>query len=105
MKKIVLLIIAIFVSYIATYAGNEKSIRSMISQQIKVPAQLKNQKLNEKVNVEFKLENGKALVVHVETSNAELKKYIIEQFNSMSFSEIPENKELSYFININFRVL
>ncbi|MCW3070941.1 MAG: hypothetical protein JWO44_831 [Bacteroidetes bacterium] len=105
MKKIILLIVAIFFSYIATYAGNGNTIHNTITKQMKVPASLKKQKLDEKVNVEFKVENGKASVISVQTSNAELKRYIIEQFGAMSFSSTAEKQGTTYFVAINFKVL
>jgi hypothetical protein len=105
MKKIILLVIAIFISYIATYAGTGNTIHNTISSYMKVPAQLKKQKLNEKVNVEFRVENGKASVISVETSNTELKKYIIGQFAMMSFSNSSEKQGITYFVAINFKVL
>lgn len=105
MKKIILLIIAIFFSYIATYAGNGNTIHNTITKQMKLPASLKKQKLDEKVNVEFKVENGKASVISVETSNAELKRHIIEQFGTMNFNNTTEKQGVIYFVAINFKVL
>jgi hypothetical protein len=105
MKRIVLLIVAIFISYVACQAGTGNSIHSMISKQIRIPAQMKNQKLNEKVNVEFKVENGKASVVNVKTQNPELKLYIIDQFRAMKFDSTTEKQGVTYFIDINFKVL
>jgi len=105
MKKIILLVVAIFFSYIATYAGNGTNIHKTITSQIKLPASLKNQKLNEKVNVAFTVENGKASVISVETSNAELKRCIIEQFGKMNFVNAAEKQSATYFVAINFKVL
>jgi hypothetical protein len=105
MKKIVILILAIFVSYTAAQAGTDNPIHNMITKQIRIPAQLKNQKLDEKVNVQFKVENGKASIVEVRTSNPELKAYIIEQFKTMKFDNSPEKQGITYFIDINFKVL
>ncbi|MCE3279201.1 MAG: hypothetical protein K0S44_1392 [Bacteroidetes bacterium] len=104
MKKIVLLIVAILVSYIACEA-TENPVHSMITKQIRIPENLKNQKLNENVNVHFKLENGKAYVLDITSNNAELKNYIVEQFQIMDFSKIHEKQGNIYFIDINFKVL
>jgi hypothetical protein len=104
MKKIVLLIVAILVSHIACEA-TENPVHSMITKQIRVPDNLKNQKLNENVNVHFKLENGKAYVLDITSNNTELKNYIIEQFKLMDFSNVHEKQGNVYFIDINFKVL
>jgi hypothetical protein len=105
MKKIVILIIAIFISYGVTQAGTENTIQSMIRKQISVPSELKKQKLDEMVFVQFKLENGKAEVLDVKTNNPELKNYVIERFKSISFDKTTEKQGVVYFIDINFRVL
>jgi len=105
MKKIVILVIAIFLSYGVSQAETGSTIRTMIQKQIGVPVQLKNQKLNETVNVEFKLEKGKATVVDIKTSNQELKNYIMEQFKTIKFDNSSEKEGITYFVDINFRVL
>lgn len=105
MKKIIILIIAIFVSYTASQAGTENTIRSTIKKQISMPAQFKNQKLNEVACVQFKLENGKAIVLDVKTSNPELKDHIIKQFKAMSFVNVQEKQGMVYLVDINFKVL
>lgn len=106
MKKIITLILAVCISITATQAGNDKKINSVISKQLKVPAALKNKKLNEKVNVQFSIaENGKATVLKVETSSPELKSYILNQFPKMDFNTVTEKKAAVYFIDINFKVL
>ena|ERR1044072_708929 len=105
MKKIITLIVAIFISYVACQAGTGNTIHNMITKQIRIPQQLKNQKLDEKVNVEFRVENGKAQVLNVKTANPELKLYIIDQFKSMSFDNTSEKQGVTYFVDINFKVL
>jgi hypothetical protein len=105
MKKIIILVLAIFVSTVVCQAGTDNSLHSTITKQIRIPAQLKNQKLNEKVNVQFMLINGKATVVDVKASNNELKGYILEQFKTMKFDNITEKQGITYFVDINFKVL
>lgn len=107
MKKIILLIIAIFISYIATYAGNENNtIHNQISRQMKIPSSLKEGKLDEKVTVEFRISGeGKAEVIRVNTGNAELKQYITSEFQSIKFNNTDVKSGISYFIDINFKVL
>lgn len=105
MKKIIVLILAIFISYGVSQAETGNTIHSMIKKQIGVPAQLKNQKLNEIVYIQFKVEKGNAMVLDVKTSNPELKNYIIEQFKTMKFDATDEKQGITYFIDINFKVL
>ena len=106
MKKIITLSACLLISLSAAFAGNGNTVYSLITKQIKVPAQLKNQKLNEKVNVQFRIsENGNVSVVNVNTDNSELKNYVINQFNHIDFSTVKESKEQTYFIDINFKVL
>ncbi|MDF2436116.1 MAG: hypothetical protein K0Q95_492 [Bacteroidota bacterium] len=106
MKKIVLLITLIFFSYIVTYAETGNTIHSQISKQIKMPAELKNEKLNETVKVEFTiLENGSVTVLNVETHKPELKQYIISQFSTLDLKGVTIKKNEIYLIDINFKVL
>lgn len=106
MKNILTLVVALIISISAAVAGNGNNINSVISKQLKVPTELKNNKLNEKVYVQFKIaENGKAIVLNVETNNPELKKYIFNQFPKMNFNQNEEKPEEIYFININFKVI
>lgn len=106
MKNLTTLIVAILISTMAAVAGNGSSINSVISKQLKVPTELKSTKLNEKVNVQFKIaEDGKATVMNVETSNPELKNYIMKQFPKMNFDSVSEKQEAVYFVDINFKVI
>jgi hypothetical protein len=105
MKKIILFVAIVFASITIASAGNGKNISSAISKQLNVPATLKNTKLDEKVNVQFKLtSDGKATVVDVKTSNPDLKNYIITQFPKIDFKQ-ENGQEGMYFIDINFKVL
>ncbi|MFL5763310.1 MAG: hypothetical protein ACJ77K_05155 [Bacteroidia bacterium] len=105
LKKISLLIAAAILS-ISMQAGNDKKIGSVISRELKVPAALKANKLNEKVNVQFRLQSdGKAAVLEVQTNNPELKSYILDQFPKLNFTSVTEKKEAVYFVDINFKVL
>ena len=93
-KKIIILTVALFISITATVAGNGKSIHSVISSQLKVPQELKSSKLNEKVNVQFKIkENGEVTVLNVETSNPQLKSYIMNQFPKIDFKAVAEKQD------------
>ena len=106
MKKIITIIVVAFTSITIASAGNGININSLISKQLKVPALLKGKKLNEKVNVQFKItDNGKATVLNVETTNPELKSYIISQFPKIDFNAVTEKPTGTYFIDINFKVL
>jgi|ERR1043165_5804469 hypothetical protein len=105
LKKLSLLITAVCI-VITANAGNDKNISSLIRKELSVPATLKNDKLDEKVNVQFRLaENGKATIIRVETSNPELKNYILDEFPKMDFNTVTEKKEQIYFVDINFKVL
>lgn len=106
MKKLILLTVALIIGITAAVAGNGKGINSVISKQLQIPKELKSDKLNEKVNIQFKIAStGEATVMNVETSNPELKNYILNQFKKMDFKTVAENKEVVYFIDINFKVL
>lgn len=106
MKKLTLVIAMAIMSVNMTFAENGSLVRSAISQQLKIPSELKIQKFNELVNVQFKIDpNGKVSVLNVETSNVDLKNSIINQFNKINFKNINENKEIIYNISINFKVI
>lgn len=106
MKKLIILTTAVFISITATFAGNGKNINSVISKELKIPKELKNNQLNEKVNIQFKITaNGIATVLNVETSNPDLKKYIMMQFPKIDFKTVAEKQEAIYFIDVNFKVL
>lgn len=106
MKNLTTLIVAILISTMAAVAGNGTSINSVIGKQLKVPNELKSSKLNEKVNVQFKIaEDGKAVVMNVETSNPELKNYILKQFPKLNFDSVSEKQGAVYFVDINFKVI
>lgn len=105
-RKIITLIVFVLASITGIQAGNDKKINSVISKELKVPAGLKSTKLDEKVNVQFQiLSNGKATVLNVETSNPELKNYILTQFPKIDFNGVEGKQEAVYFIDINFKVL
>ncbi len=87
-------------------AGNGKQINSLLSKHLRIPAQLKESKLNENVNVMFHIdENGKATVTNVETHNLDLRHYILEQIPKIEFRGVNEKPEETYVVDINFKVL
>ena len=47
----------------------------------------------------------KAKVVDIKTNNKELKSYIIDRFNTISFENSSEKEGITYFVDINFKVL
>lgn len=106
MKKIFLIIVVALVSITISYAGNGTGINKTISKQLKVPQQLKNNKLNEKVNVQFKINNnGTIILLDVNTNNKELKKYVESEFPKLNLkNEVPKTETI-YFIDLNFKVL
>ncbi len=105
MQKLTTFVVALFISIAAT-AGNGNSISSIISKELKIPAELKHNKMNEKVNVQFKItESGKATVMKVETESPELRQYIMSQFPKMNFNPSSKDQEAVYFNDINFKVL
>ncbi|MBA3971500.1 MAG: hypothetical protein H0X46_05040 [Bacteroidetes bacterium] len=106
MSKIVTLILFMFASITMIHASNDKKINSVISKGLQIPAGLKSNKLDEKVNVQFQIaNNGKATVLNVETANPELKNYILNQFPKIDFNNVEGKQEGVYFIDINFKVL
>lgn len=107
MKKITTFIIACAVlSGSVCFAGNGTSVRNLITRQVGIPEQLMHQKLDEKVNVQFMIDrNGTASVIDVKTNNPELKQYVIRRMSSIDFSAAAEKQPVTYFIDINFKVL
>lgn len=106
MKKLIIIAAALLLSYGAATAGNGAHVQELITKKIKVPTELKSQKLNEKVNVQFSISsNGDLSSVDVNTTNSELKNYVKEQMKAIDFSTVKENKDMTYFINIYFKVL
>lgn len=105
MKKLIAFVAIVFASITIATAGNGKSISVAIGKQLNIPSTLKSSKLDEKVNVQFKLTSeGKATVVDVKTSNPELKNYIITQFPKIDFDKTNATEGV-YFIDINFKVI
>ncbi|MBL7889175.1 MAG: hypothetical protein JNL24_06460 [Bacteroidia bacterium] len=105
MKAIITMIICIF-SITGAVAGNGTGINQVIGKQLKVPVELKSSKLNEKVNVQFKLNsNGTIVVLDVKTTNQELKNYVEKELPKINLSNAVENKETVYFVDLNFKVL
>lgn len=87
-------------------ANNNSDINKLVNKNLKVPAQLKNQKLNEKVNVQFKMsKNGEVTLVDVKSNNEELRKYVEKNFSKIDWSTTEIHPETVYSLNINFRVL
>ena len=107
MKKMIILLAIVFAGITTAEAGNgDKNITSIIKKHLKIPNSLKSSKLDEKVNVEFKIEeNGRATILKVETTNPDLKNYIIKQFPTIDFKNEVEKTEGIYFIDINFKVM
>ena len=105
MKKLITFVTIVLTSITMASAGNGKNISSAIGKQLNIPATLKNNRLDEKVNVQFKLTSeGKATVVDVKTTNPELKNYILTQFPKIDFNKA-NAEEGMYFIDIDFKVL
>ena len=107
MKKLILTMAIAFAGISMANAGSgDKTISSLISKHIKVPASLKKAELEESVNVEFTIsESGKATVLNVNTDNNELKSYIKDQFPKINFNNAKKKAEALYFIDINFKVM
>jgi hypothetical protein len=105
--KTILLFIATLMLFISNaVAGNEASVQNVISSQMRLPSELTKHKLNELVELSFRVdENGKASILEIGTNNPELREYVTRKFNAMDFSKVSLNKQTTYFININFRVL
>ncbi len=87
-------------------AGNGTKINNVLSKHLQVPNYLKGEKLNEKVNVQFKINaEGKATVMNIKTENPGLKNYIQEQLPKIAFDNVNDKPEEVYFVDINFKVL
>jgi len=107
MKKIFLILAVVFAGITTAVAGNgDKNITQVIKNNLSIPSNLKATKLNEKVNVQFKIdENGKAQVIEVNTSNQELKNHVILQIEKILFDNSSQKISGTYFVDINFKVL
>lgn len=105
MKKL-LLALAIFTGVSAGFSSNNGDISKIINHQLKLPAELKQNKLDEKVNVKFKLNKaGEIELVDVSADNEEIKKYVKAKFTSLNLKSAALQSEIIYSININFKVL
>jgi len=106
MKKLIMIIAIVLTGSVIATAGNGNKINSVLSKHLQIPSQLKSEKLNEKVNVQFKIDTkGKATVMNVETKNPDLKHYITEQLPKIDFNDVNDKPEEIYFVDINFKVL
>jgi len=105
MKTVFIISIALMMNASNAFAG-EGNLNKIISSKLKVPTELKNQKLNEKVNVQFKLDNkGNVILLNVDTQNIELKKYVEKEFPKLNLKQNIQEKESIYFIDLNFKVV
>jgi hypothetical protein len=106
MKKYFLMTVFAITVSASMQANNNSDINKLVNKNLKVPAQLKNQKLNEKVNVQFKMsKNGEVTLVDVKSNNEELRKYVEKNFSKIDWSTTEIHPETVYSLNINFRVL
>lgn len=105
MKTLLIISIALLTSISNAFAG-EGNLNSIISKKLKVPTELKNQKLDEKVNVQFKIDNnGTIILLNVETQNRELKKYVEKEFPKLDLEQNIQKKDAIYLIDLNFKVV
>jgi len=106
MKKYIIILAIALGAASASFAAGNNDISKLISKNLKVPTQLKNQKLNEKVNVQFKInKEGTITLVDVSSKNEELKKYVEKNFSKIDWSNTDIKPEIIYSLNINFKVL
>lgn len=105
MKKIIITTFMLAISTLM-FATENGDIQKIVSNNFKVPAKLKNEKLNEKVNVQFKFNNnGELTLINVNSNNEELKNYVEKQFKAINLKGTNLNPDTIYSMNINFRVL
>jgi hypothetical protein len=104
--KALLIVATIFAVNTSVLAGTGATMQDLISDNLHMPAELKSEKLNEKVKVSFRIDaSGKASIVEIGTQNEELKRFVTKQFNSIDFSKAVDSKQDLYFVDISFKVL
>jgi len=105
MKTVLILSITLLLNATNAFAG-DGNLNKIIGRQLKVPTDLKNKKLDEKVNVQFKIDKqGTIILLNVDTPNKELKNYVEKEFPKLNLEKSIQEKETIYFIDLNFKVV
>ena len=83
-----------------------RKIKKQLDAQIAFPKKLKTAEFHENATVVFSLdENGKATLEEVQTENTELKKYIEQEFESISIKTNSDYLNRKFKVNVNFKVI
>jgi hypothetical protein len=83
-----------------------EKLRTTISKSMSLPQELKKEKMNEKLSVQFSLsKEGELKVVKVESTNKELKKFVKETLEKIKIDVDNDSKEEKTFsIDLVFKV-
>jgi outer membrane biosynthesis protein TonB len=88
----------------AELAG-EGGLQEQIRQEITFPAFLKNKPQTEEVKVSFTIdENGKAVLLSVNTGNTALEKYVRQKMQAMTFAAMHRNGKV-HNMNLVFKLI
>lgn len=84
------------------FSGND-NIKKQIQKEISFPEFLKGKKQKNEVKVSFTVDaNGKAVIVTINTEDAELKKYVQQKMETMKFAA-DENESEVHNMNLVFK--
>lgn len=110
MKKFILIISLISISYISSYAQPTsdpvREVYEALTNDQSFPPELKKAPLQEGAKVEMVVQpDGKIRVVQIETGNETIRKYIETTINNLTLSGSMVSESLTYSVKILFKVL
>lgn len=112
MKKIILLVLFVSVSiisfgYTPKMASDDNcTLKNKLEKQLRLPDYLKKKSNTGTVKVEFLInENDVIEIQNISGKNDEIKEYIKTQFAKMDKDVCSLEKNTTYFIDINFKIL
>ena len=112
MKKIILLVLFVSVSIIsfgntpAHFKDDNCTFKNKLEKQLRLPDYLKKKSNTGIVKVEFVInENDVIEIKNISGNNEAIKEYIKAQFAKMDSDVCSLEKNTTYFIDINFKIL
>lgn len=112
MKKLILLVLFVSVSIIsfgntaAKLNDDNCTLKNKLEKQLRLPDYLKKKSNTGTVKVEFVInENDVIEIQNISGKNDEIKEYIKTQFAKMDKDVCSLEKNTTYFIDINFKIL
>lgn len=112
MKKIILFVLFVSVSIIsfgntpANFKDDNCTFKNKLEKQLRLPEYLKKKSNTGIVKVEFVInENDVIEIKNISGNNEAIKEYIKAQFEKMDSDVCSLEKNTTYFIDINFKIL